>query len=166
MSAAIEQLIPLTDQEREILSHKKSSALKWVPLMAILSVGSLALLFALHTFYFLFALPLFSLFAAGKGLVSLKSFRALSRDLRDGQKKLISGPVQAQNIDVSRKSDGDGGEMPATYNFWIQIGGKKITVSEEQYYQFKKGDIAEAYIAPNSGTIFGVNKEYLKRPFG
>lgn len=162
----MEQLIPLTDEERQLLSRKKSSALTWVPLMAILSVVLLALLLVLHTLYFLIALPLFSLFAAAKAVSSLFSFRALSRDLRDGQKKIISGPVEAQNIDVSRSTNSEGVEGSASYNFWIQIGGKKITVSEEQYYQFKKGDLAEAFIAPNSGTIFGVNKEYLKRPFG
>lgn len=166
MSAVIEQLLPLTDQEREVLSEKKSSALMWVSLMAILSVSLLALLFVLHTLYFLIALPIFSLVAALRGLGSLVSFRALSRDLRDGQKKLISGPVEAQNVDVSRQTDSDGVEGPASYNFWIQIGGKKVTVSEEQYYQFKKGDMAEALVAPNSGTVFGVNKEYLRRPFG
>ncbi len=166
MGAVIDQLIPLTDQEREVLSQKKHSALIWMLLMAILSVGLLALLFVLHTFYFLIALPCFSLFAAAKGAVSLIVFRAFSRDLRDGQKKLISGPVEAQNIDVSRKTDSDGVEGPASYNFWIQIAGKKITVSEDQYYQFKKGDMAEAFIAPHSGTVFGVNKESLRRPFG
>lgn len=166
MSDLIEQSIPLTDEERQILSRQKNSALVWLALMAILSVVLLALLFVFHTLYFLVALPLFSLFAAAKGLASLFSFRALSRDLRDGQKKLISGPVEAQNIDVSRSKDSDGVEGPASYRFWIQVGGKKITVSEAQYYQFKKGDLAEAFIAPNSETVFGVNKEYLKRPFG
>lgn len=166
MNDSIELSIPLTDEERQLLSSKKNSELVWVSLMAILSVGLLALLFILHTLYFLVALPVFSLFAAAKGLASLLSFQALSRDLRDGQKKLISGPVEAQNIDVSRSKDSDGVEGPASYRFWIQVRGKKITVSEEQYYQFKKGDLAEAFIAPNSGTVFGVNKEYLKRPFG
>ena len=166
MSNAIEQSLPFTDQERQILSSKKKSELIWVSLMAMLSVGCLALLLVLHTLYFLLALPLFSLLAAAKGLASLFSFRALAKDLRDGQKKLISGPVEAQNIDVSRSKDSDGVEGSASYKFWIQVGGKKLTVSEEQYYQFKKGDLAEAFIAPNSGTVFGVNKEYLKRPFG
>lgn len=164
--SATEQSIPFTDEERQILSGKKNSALIWVPSMAILSVVLLALLIVFHTLYFLVALPLFSLFAAAKGLASLVSFLALSRDLREGQKKLISGPVEAQNIDVSRSKSSDGVEGSASYRFWIQIGGKKITVSEEQYYQFKKGDFAEAFIAPNSGTVFGVNKEYLRRPFG
>jgi hypothetical protein len=165
MNGAMEQLIPLSDEEREILSQKKSSALIWVSLMAILTLVLLSLLFVLHTLYFLIALPLFSLFAAAKGLASLISFRALSKDLREGQKKLISGPVEAQNIDVSRKTDSDGVEGPASYRFWIQVAGKKITVSEEQYYQFKKGDLAQAFVAPNSETVFGVNKEYSKRPF-
>jgi hypothetical protein len=126
MGAAIEQLTPLTDQEREILSQKKSSALKWMSLMAILSVSLLALLFVLHTLYFLIALPIFSLVAAVKGVVSLVSFRALSRDLRDGQKKVISGPVEAQNIDVSRETDSDGIEGAASYNFGSRSGARRL----------------------------------------
>jgi len=110
-------------------------------------------------------LPLFSLVAIVNGLVSLFKFLALSRDLRDGQKKVISGPVEAQNMDVSRSKSSRGVEGSASYRFWIQVGGKKITVSEEQYYQFKKGDLAEAFVAPNSGTVLGVSKEPLNRPF-
>lgn len=97
-----------------------------------------------------------------KALLSLFKFLAFSRDLRAGQKKVISGPVEAQNVDVSRTKDSDGVEGSASYRFWIQIGGKKITVSEEQYYQFKKGDVAEAFIAPNSGTVLGVNIRIMK----
>lgn len=77
----------------------------------------------------------------------------------------ISGPVEAQNVDVSRTKDRHGVESSASYRFWIQVSGKKITVSEEQYYQFKKGDLAEAFVAPNSGTVLGVDKEHLNRPF-
>ena len=78
---------------------------------------------------------------------------------------MISGPVEAQNVEVTRTTDDDGVEGDATYRFWIQIGGKKVTVSEDQYYQFKKGDLAEAFIAPHSATVLGVNKEILTRPF-
>lgn len=164
-SAPIEQTTPLTEDDRKVLSRLKKSALMNVPLMAILSVALLAALFVFQTLYCLVALPLFSLVLMVKALLSLFKFLALSRDLRDGQKKVISGPVEAQNMDVSRSKDSHGVEGSASYRFWIQVGGKKITVSEEQYYQFKKGDVAEAFIAPNSGTVLGVNKEHLKRPF-
>jgi hypothetical protein len=99
------------------------------------------------------------------GLVRLFIMRLFSKDLRGGQKQIIGGPVEAQNIDVTRPKDEDGIEGDATYRFWIQIGGKKVTVSEDQYYQFKKGDLAKAFIAPHSGTVLGVNKETLRRPF-
>jgi hypothetical protein len=161
----MEQTTPLTEDDRQVLSRLRKSALTNVPLMAILSVVLLALLFVFQTPYCLVALPLFSLVAIVKALLSLFNLLALSRDLRDGRKKVISGPVEAQNMDVSRSKNSSGVEGSASYRFWIQVGGKKITVSEEQYYQFKKGDVAEAFVAPNSGTVLGVNKEHLNRPF-
>jgi hypothetical protein len=164
-SNPIERTTPLTEDDRQVLKRLKKSALMNVPLMAILSVVLLALLFVFQTPYCLVAIPLFSLVLIVKALLSLFNCLALSRDLRDGQKKVISGPVEAQNMDVSRSKNSRGVEGSASYRFWIQIGGKKITVSEEQYYQFQKGDMAEAFVAPNSGTVLGVNKEHLNRPF-
>src|SRR5204863_60200 len=78
-----------------------------------------------------------------------KNLIAVSRDLRLGQKLLISGAVEAQDVDVTRPKDEDGNEGDASYRWWIQVGGKKITVTEDQYYQFKKGDLAQAFITPN-----------------
>jgi hypothetical protein len=161
----IEQTTALSNDDRQVLGRLRKSALMNVPLMAILSIALLALLFVFQTPYCLVALPLFSLVALVRGLISLFNLLALSRDLRDGQKKVISGPVEAQNMDVSRSKSSRGVEGSASYRFWIQIGGKRITVSEEQYYQFKKGDVAEAFVAPHSGTVLSVNKEHLNRPF-
>src|SRR3954467_9428121 len=156
---------PLTDQERHILVAKRKQALQGVPLFAILAIAVLGLLIAFHTLYCLIALPLFSLGLFVRALISLMSFLSLSRDLKDGQKRIISGPVDAQNMEVSRTKSRRGVEGSASYNFWIQVKGKKLTVTEEQYYQFKKGDLVEAYVAPNSGIVFGINKDYGKRPF-
>jgi hypothetical protein len=158
--------IPLTEDERQILSGKRNRALMLVPVFAILAVLLLASLFVFQTLYCFIALPLFSLVLAVRALLSLFSFLSLSRDLKQGTKQIISGPVEAQNMDVSRSKNRSGVEGSASYTFWIQVKGKKLTVTEEQYYQFKKGDLVEAFIAPNSGTVFGVNKEQLKRPFG
>ena len=69
-------------------------------------------------------------------------------------------------MDVSRSTSRSGIESSASYRFWIQVKGKKLTVPEAQYYQYKKGDVVEAFIAPYSGIVFGINKEFLKRPFG
>lgn len=161
-----EQLIPLIEDERQILKLKRNRALWQAPLFAILAVVLLALLVVFHTLYCLVALPIFSLFLLVRALVSFLSFRALSSDLKDGRKQIISGPVEAQNMDVTRSTSSSGVESSASYKFWIQVRGKKLTVTEEQYYQFKKGDLAEAFIAPNSGIVFGINKENLRRPFG
>jgi hypothetical protein len=160
-----ENLIPLTEDERQILNTKRSRARLKAPLFTILAVAMLALLFLFQTLYCLIALPLFSLLLGAKALGAFLDFRALSRDLKGGQKQIVSGPVEAQDVDVTRSTDRRGVESSASYNFWIQVKGKKLTVSEEQYYQFKKGDLVEAFIAPNSGTMFGINKEQLRRPF-
>lgn len=161
-----EQLIPLTEDERQILELRRRRALWQAPVFAILAVALLALLVLFHTLYCLIALPFFSLVLLVRALIAFLSFLSLSRDLKDGRKQIISGPVEAQNMDVSRSTSSSGVESSASYRFWIQVKGKKLTVTEEQYYQFKKGDLAEAFIAPNSGIVFGINKETLRRPFG
>lgn len=160
-----EQFLPLSDEERRILTVQRNRALRNVPLFVVLAVLILALLVIFQTLYCLIALPLFSLVLLVRALIALLNFFSLSRDLKGGVKQIITGPVDAQNMDVSR-SRGRYGEGPASYRFWVQVKGKKLTVTEEQYYQFKKGDIVEAFVAPNSGTVFGINKETLKRPFG
>jgi hypothetical protein len=82
----------------------------------------------------------------------------LKKDLGRGQKALISGPIDDQNVDVTRHTDRNGVESSATYNFWIKVGGRKITVTEEQYYRLKRGDQIEIQVAPHSQTVFGINK--------
>jgi hypothetical protein len=92
-------------------------------------------------------------------LTFLYALSWLSKDLRAGQKLMLRGPVEAQDIDVTRTKDDDGNEGDATYRFWIQIAGKKVTLTEDQYYQFRKGDMAEAFVAPRSGNVLGLSKE-------
>jgi len=163
--SATELSVPLTDADRQLLSQSKKKAQSIALILTIASVGALALLFLLHTIYWLIALPLFGVVAAAQALVSVFRLRRLSTDLREGQKRVISGPVEAQNVDVTRRSNSDGSEGNATYLFWIQVRSKKLTVTEDQYYQFKKGDVVEAFIAPHSDTVLGINKEILSRPF-
>ena len=161
-----EQLIPLTQEEQQILRKKRSTALGQIPLFAILAIVLLGLMVVFHTLYWLIAIPVFSLALAVRALSAFLSFRTLSRDLKSGHKQVISGAVEAQNMDVSRSTSRSGIESSASYRFWIQVKGKKLTVPEAQYYQYKKGDVVEAFIAPYSGIVFGINKEFLKRPFG
>ena len=98
-----------------------------------------------------------ALSTAAKAIHSLASVISLNRDLSAGQKRVINAPVEEQNMDVSRSRGYGGSEGSASYVFWIKAGGYKVPVTEAQYYQIKKGDLVEAYLAPNSGTVFGVN---------
>lgn len=159
------QLIPLTEEDRQILTRKRKVFLVWALGLVVVSLLLSSLLIVLHTFMWLLLIIPFSV-----GLLLMAPFQfyvlhLFSKDLRGGQKQMISGPVEAQDVDVTRKTNDDGSESDATYRFWIRVGGKKITVTEDQYYQFKKGDLAEAFIAPHSETVLGVNKETLRRPF-
>ena len=160
-----EQLIPLSDEDRQVLTKKRKAALIWGLVFGIPVLLLLSALILFHTFLGLIIILSLSFALAMFALIGLNASRSLSKDLRGGQKQMISGPVEAQNVDVTRTTDEDGVEGDATYRFWIQIGGKKVTVSEDQYYQFKKGDLAEAFIGPHSATVLGVNKETLRRPF-
>ena len=162
----VAQLIPLTDEDRQVVEEKRSSAGLWAFGPVILAAFLFGLLIIFHSLVAIivilaFSLTLLTIFVAG-----LMRFLSVSKDLRLGQKQMISGPVEAQDVDVTRTKDEDGVEGNATYRWWVQIGGKKITVTEEQYYQFKKGDLAQAFITPNSDIVLGISKEYARRPFG
>jgi len=135
--------------------------------------GSAIIAIVLGGVLFIFPTLFAVLMIAGVELVLLSvavaafiRFRSLSLDLRAGQKEMITGPVEAQDVDVRRTKDEDGVEGDASYTWWIQIGSTKITVTEDQYYQFKKGDLAQAFVGPKSRIVLGVSKEYSKRPFG
>lgn len=160
-----EQLIPLTEEDRQVLSKKRKVHLSLGVGFAVAALLLAAVLLVFHTFVWLVIIAPTSFLLAATGVVRLFVTRLFSKDLRGGQKQILGGPVEAQNIDVTRPKDKDGIEGDATYRFWIQIGGKKVTVSEDQYYEFKKGDLVKALIAPHSGTVLGVSKETLRRPF-
>ena len=76
-----------------------------------------------------------------------------------GQSRVnIEESIEGQDVDVTRQTDSDGVESSATYNFWVQVGGQKLTVNEDLYYQLKKGDRVEAEVAPDSDIVFRINK--------
>ncbi len=155
------QLIPLSDEDRRVLTEKKRRALRLTAVFGIATLLLLSVLVVFHTFIWVIVIITLSLITAGPALLFTYSFRLLWKDLHAGQKQMLRGPVEAHNIDITRTTDEDGIEGDATYRFWIQIAGKKVTLSEDQYYQFKKGDMAEALVAPYSGNVLGLSKESL-----
>ena len=161
-----ETLIPLTDDERRTLTVQRTAVLKVLVIFCLVAVASLLVLLFFHPLYLLLFLSVLSLMLLIMASTQLFRLRKFSRDLESGQKTVISGAVEAQNIDVSRQTDRDGVEGDASYRYWIQVKGKKITVTENQYYQFKKGDLVEAFVAPYSQTVLSINREFLNRPFG
>jgi hypothetical protein len=152
-----EQLLPLTDAERAVLNRKRKRSLIVAPACAALSILLLLVLVGLLLAEFfsmlLLTLLLGSVVLAINALLSTIAFFRLNRDLREGQKRFVDAPVEAQDIVVP-----SGGGSSSAYTFWIKAGGRKINVSEEQYYQVKKGDSVQAYVAPYSGTVFGLSK--------
>src|ERR1044071_6640289 len=154
---SIEQSLPLTESERTSLSGKRTRAMIMAPVMAGLTVV-LLLAFAGLILAGVFSLILITLllfgFATGvNSLLNAVRFVKLNRDLRDGQKRLVNAPVEAHDIDVPR-----GGGSASSYNFWVKAGGHKLAVTEQEYYQLKKGDVIQAYVAPYSGTVLGLSK--------
>lgn len=161
-----ETLLPLTDDERRTLAVQRTAVLKVLVIFCVMAGAALVVLLFFHPLYLLLSLSIFSVTLLIMAVTQLSRLRKFSRDLETGQKTVISGAVEAQNIDVSRQTDNDGVEGDASYRYWIQVKGKKITVTEDQYYQFKKGDLVEAFVAPYSQTVLSINKEFLNRPFG
>jgi hypothetical protein len=156
-----QQLLPLNDDDRRVLTKKKTRALRLTVVFLIATLLLLSVLIVFHSIIWVLVIVAVSFVTGIPALTFLYAHSWLSKDLRAGQKLMLRGPVEAQNIDVTRTKDDDGNEGDATYRFWIQIAGKKVTLSEDQYYQFKKGDMAEAYIAPRSGNVLGLSKESL-----
>jgi hypothetical protein len=154
-----EQLVPLSDEDRRVLTEKRGRALWLSALLVIVTLLLLSALVVFHSLIWVVMIVTGSFMTGIPALTFLYALSWLSKDLRGGQKQMVRGPVEAQNVDVTRKKYDDGTESDATYRFWIQIAGKKVTVSEDQYYQFKKGDIAEAFIAPRSGNVLGLSRE-------
>jgi hypothetical protein len=153
----LEQSLPLSDAERAVLNSKRKRALIVAPGTAALSILLflvwVGLLLAGSFSMLLLTLLVTSLVLAVNAAVSAIRFFRLNRDLREGQKRFVNAPVEAQDITVP-----SGGGSSDAYIFWIKAGGRKIHVSEEQYYQVKKGDSVQAYVAPYSGTVLGLSK--------
>src|SRR2546423_1280973 len=137
-----EQLIPLSDEDRRVLTDKRRRALRLVAVFVTATLLLLSALVVFHTFLWVTIIITLSFTTGVPALIFLYALSWLSKDLRAGQKQMLRGPIEAQNVDVTRRTYDDGSEGDATYRFWIQIAGKKVTLSEDQYYQFKKGDIA------------------------
>jgi len=153
------QLVPLSDEDRRVLTEKRTRALYLATVFIIATLLLLSVLVVFHSLIWVLMIITVSFVTGIPALTFLYALSWLSKDLRDGQKLMLRGPVEAQNVDVTRTKDEDGDEGDATYRFWIQIAGKKVTLSEDQYYQFKKGDMAEAFVAPRSGNVLGLSKE-------
>ena len=153
----VEQSLPLTESERSIIGSKRNRALMMAPVSAAIAtllflvfVGLIAAgVFSLV----LIALLLFSLTLAVNAVVWMLKLFSLSRDLRQGQKRSINAPIEDQNVDVRSGSR----YTSSSYNYWVKAGGRKLSVTEQQYYKLKKGDLIQAYVAPNSGTLLGIS---------
>lgn len=156
--STIEHLVPLTDADRTILIDRKNRNQLFAVLMAAVSVAALVLLIFLHTVYFLILLPLLGLVLGASAVGQFLQYLKAKKDLDQGQKRVITGPIEAQNVDVKRRTDSDGVESSATYTFWVKVGGQKLTVTEDLYYQLKKNDPVEAEVGPASGVLFRINK--------
>jgi hypothetical protein len=154
-----QQLIPLSDEDRQVLTQKWKAAVKRMLAFGTATLLILSALILFHSFFLILVILSLSFVTGMPTLLFWYSRGLLSKDLRLGQKQMLTGPVEAQNIDVTRTKDDDGYESDATYRFWIQIAGRKVTLTEDQYYQFKKGDLAEAFVAPHSGNVLGLSRE-------
>jgi hypothetical protein len=153
-----ERLIPLADNDRETLLARKSKLSVYAYLMALFAVLILVPLLFVRNLILFLALTTPSLFLVVVVAGLLLQITKLRKDLAQGQKRIISGTIEAQNIDVVRQKDSDGVEQSATYTFWVKVQGKKLAVTEDQYYQLKKGDQIEAEMAPVSEILFRINK--------
>jgi len=153
-----EQLLTLTEDDRRVLIDRNKQNFRSVVVKGAFAVAALVPLVFIRTLYVLITLPFLSLVLGLMAVGSLRQYMKAKKDLDQGQKRIITGPIEAQNVDVRRHSDSDGAESSATYTFWVKVGGQKLTVTEDLYYQLKKNDQVEAEVGPASGILFRINK--------
>src|SRR5215510_10330658 len=154
----VQHLIPLTDNDRRVLADRKNQNFRFAVLKAILAIAALVPLVFVQTLYVLITLPFLSLVLGLTALGSFLQYMKAKTDLDEGQKHIITGPIEAQDVDVKRQTDNDGVESSASYTFWVKVRGQKLTVNEDLYYQLKKNDQVEAEVGPASGIVFRINK--------
>ncbi|HEU5237592.1 MAG TPA: hypothetical protein VFU37_10645 [Pyrinomonadaceae bacterium] len=106
----VEHLIPLTDDDRRVLVERKKQNFRSTVLKAVFAVTALAPLVFVRNLYVLITLPFLSLVLGLMAVGSLLQYMKAKTDLDQGQKRIITGPIEAQNVDVSRQTDSDGGE--------------------------------------------------------
>ena len=156
MTTALEQLLPLNEAEHRELKSNRTVDVVLAVLLLGLAILLLVVLFFVPLPFCLILVPLTVLGLLLKVFLAIKDILALTRDLKAGQKRVTTAPVSYQKLDVSR---GSSSKSSASYRFWIRAGGRKFSVTEEQYYQLKTGDLVEIVSAPHSETIFSVTKK-------
>src|SRR5437870_3298927 len=102
-----EQLIPLSDEDRQVLTKSRTTGVRLTFAMTIAAVLLLAVLIVFHTLIFVIVLGVVSLALLTTAALAFLNFRSVSKDLSGGQKQMISGPVEAQNVEVTRTTDDD-----------------------------------------------------------
>lgn len=88
-------------------------------------------------------------------LRNLRSFLALSKDVREGKKKIVANRIESQRQDIHETGSNNNSRM--SYTYLIKVKGKELKVSESQYYQCKPGQLVELSLAPNSNYVFSLS---------
>lgn len=151
-----ERLEALSAAETARLRAKRRSALLVFltsPLLYLL-FGALVIFIGSWLFIILYFLTAtLTLLVALLG--ALLSLLSLSRDIREGKKKILISRVESQRQDIRDVGNRNNSQM--SYTYLVKLRGKEMKVSEEQYYQCKPGQMVEIHLAPNSGEVFSLN---------
>lgn len=94
----------------------------------------------------------------------LRSIRSLSRDIREGRKKIVVARVESQRQDIKETDTSSAAvddNIPLSnptmsYAYLVKVGGKELKVSETQYYKCKPGQPVEIHLAPHSEHVFSL----------
>lgn len=158
----LERYEALSPTETATLRKKSQSALTTLSLIPILVIGVTAW-GAWGSWGKIIIIVVIGLLVIGFVLKDqIRSVQSLSRDIRDGKKKIVAARVESQRQDI-RQTGGnsdlvddalgaDGSAM--SYSYLLKVRGKELKVSERQYYQCKPGQLVEMQMAPHSEHVF------------
>jgi hypothetical protein len=144
-----EKLIPLTQEEIELLKKKRWQSALGVLAFSVVWYGVLYFIAdgAPDGFFTIFI----GIFALAPLVILCMILWNSKRDIDFGQKQLIRGRLDSKREET--RTSGTGKNRSTSTHYYFALSGKEIPVQQNHYSEFQTGDIIEIEKMPKSGDI-------------
>jgi hypothetical protein len=144
-----EKLVPLTQDEIELLKKKRWQSVLGIALFSVVWYGVLYFITggALEGFFTIFI----AIFALAPFVILGMILWNAKRDIDFGQKQLIRGRLDSKREET--RTSGSGKNRSTSTYYFFALSGREIAVQLKHYNEFQTGDIIEIEKMPKSGDI-------------